>query len=116
MPNALDKDKNGSYIGNYKISESGAPEGKYLITYLSKEDAGKDLSKADISLNLYAWNLAQRTGNPVEILCAIGDESVVIQSGSEEFVKPFEEIVHEVKGDIMINHGGFERFAEWGYF
>ena len=59
---------------------------------------------------------AQRTGNPVEILCAIGDESVVIQSGSEEFVKPFEEIVHEVKGDIMINHGGFERFAEWGYF
>jgi S-adenosylmethionine synthetase len=77
---------------------------------------GKDLSKADISLNLYAWNLAQRTGNPVEILCAIGDESVVIQSGSEEFVKPFEEIVHEVKVDIMINHGGFERFAEWGYF
>ena len=77
---------------------------------------GKDLSKADISLNLYAWNLAQRTGNTVEILCAIGDESVVIQSGREQFVKPFEEIVREMKGEVMINRGGFERFAEWGYF
>ena len=77
---------------------------------------GKDLSKADISLNLYAWNLAQQTGNTVEILCAIGDESVVVQSGTEQFVRPFEEIVREVKRDVMINHGGFERFAEWGYF
>ena len=77
---------------------------------------GKDLSKADISLNLYAWNLAQQTGNTVEILCAIGDESVVVQSGTEQFVRPFEEIVREVKGDVMINRGGFERFAEWGYF
>ena len=77
---------------------------------------GKDLSKADISLNLYAWNLAQQTGNTVEILCAIGDESVVVQSGTEQFVRPFEEIVREVKRDVMINRGGFERFAEWGYF
>ena len=77
---------------------------------------GKDLSMADISLNLYAWNLAQQTGNTVEILCAIGDESVVVQSGTEQFVRPFEEIVREVKRDVMINRGGFERFAEWGYF
>ena len=34
---------------------------------------GKDLSKADVSVNIYAWLKAQETGKPVEISCAIGD-------------------------------------------
>ena len=34
---------------------------------------GKDLSKADVSVNIYAWLEAQRTGEPVELCCAIGD-------------------------------------------
>ena len=31
---------------------------------------GKDLSKADVSVNIYAWLEAQRTGKPVELCCA----------------------------------------------
>lgn len=34
---------------------------------------GKDLSKADVSVNIYAWLKAQETGKPVEFCCAIGD-------------------------------------------
>ena len=37
---------------------------------------GKDLSKADVSVNIYAWIKAQEVGKPVEISCAIGDEIV----------------------------------------
>ena len=37
---------------------------------------GKDLSKADVSVNIYAWLQAQETGIPVEVCCAIGDTSI----------------------------------------
>lgn len=66
---------------------------------------GKDLSKGDVSINIYAWLKAQETGKPVEICCAIGDEFV---DG-----KPYEEIV-EVARDYINKIGGFEKFAEWG--
>jgi len=66
---------------------------------------GKDLSKADVSVNIYAWLKAQETGEPVEMCCAIGDEAV---DGI-----PYSEIV-EVAREYIRNVGGFERFAEWG--
>ena len=66
---------------------------------------GKDLSKADVSVNIYAWLEAQRTGKPVELCCAIGDEYV----GGV----PYTEIVETARKYIM-EKGGFERFAEWG--
>lgn len=66
---------------------------------------GKDLSKADVSVNIYAWLKAQETGKPVEISCAIGDETV---DG-----KPYAEIVETARKFIERN-GGFEKFAEWG--
>ncbi|WP_298031063.1 S-adenosylmethionine synthetase N-terminal domain-containing protein [uncultured Dysosmobacter sp.] len=66
---------------------------------------GKDLSKADICINIYAWLKAQKTGRPVELCCAIGDDSV---DG-----KPYAEIV-SIAGDYIRSEGGFERFAEWG--
>lgn len=66
---------------------------------------GKDLSKADVSVNIYAFLKAQETGKPVELHCAIGDEKV---DGV-----PYEEIVELAKN--YINYvGGFEAFAEWG--
>ena len=37
---------------------------------------GKDLSKADVSANIYAWLKAQEMGKPVELCCAIGDDTV----------------------------------------
>ena len=66
---------------------------------------GKDLSKADVSVNIYAWLEAQRTGKPVELCCAIGDELV----GGV----PFREIVETARAYIQ-EIGGFEKFAEWG--
>ena len=41
---------------------------------------GKDLSKADVSVNVYAWLKAQETGKPVELCCAIGDDTVIVRS------------------------------------
>ena len=66
---------------------------------------GKDLSKADVSVNIYAWLEAQRTGKPVELFCAIGDETV----GGV----PYSEIV-ETAREFIRSVGGFEKFAEWG--
>ena len=66
---------------------------------------GKDLSKADVSVNIYAWLEAQRTGKPVELCCAIGDELV---GGI-----PYEDIV-ETAREFIRSLGGFEKFAEWG--
>lgn len=66
---------------------------------------GKDLSKADVSVNIYAWLEAQRTGKTVELCCAIGDETV---GGI-----PYEEIVEKARMFIAAL-GGFEKFAEWG--
>ena len=66
---------------------------------------GKDLSKADVSVNIYAFIKAQKTGKPVELCCAIGDDTV---DG-----KPYSEIVSEAK-EFIDFVGGFEKFAEWG--
>lgn len=66
---------------------------------------GKDLSKADVSVNIYAWLKAQATGEAVELSCAIGDDEV---DG-----KPYKEIV-EIARYYIKSIGGFEAFAEWG--
>lgn len=68
---------------------------------------GKDLSKADVSVNIYAFLKAQATGKPVELFCAIGDEDI---DG-----KPYAEIV-EIARIYIKELGGFEKFAEWGLF
>ena len=68
---------------------------------------GKDLSKADVSVNIHAFLKAQRTGAPVELCCAIGDDTV---DGL-----PFHEIVEEAR-DYILSIGGFEKFAEWGLY
>ena len=68
---------------------------------------GKDLSKADVSVNIHAFLKAQQTGRSVALVCAIGDETV---DGM-----PYEEIVAEARAYIQAV-GGFEKFAEWGLF
>ena len=68
---------------------------------------GKDLSKADVSVNIYAFLKAQKTGKPVELCCAIGDETI---DG-----RPYVEIVNIAKRYID-SVGGFEKFAEWGLY
>ena len=66
---------------------------------------GKDLSKADVSVNIYAFLKAQETGKPVTLCCAIGDDTV---DG-----RPYEEIV-KIARKYISDLGGFEKFAEWG--
>ena len=68
---------------------------------------GKDLSKADVSVNIHAFLKAQRTGEPVELSCAIGDDTV---DGL-----PYSEIVEEAR-EYIRSVGGFEAFAEWGLY
>lgn len=68
---------------------------------------GKDLSKADVSVNIYAFLKAQKTGKPVELCCAIGDDSI---DGKE-----YSEIV-EIAREYISAIGGFEKFAEWGLY
>ena len=68
---------------------------------------GKDLSKAEVSVNIYAFLKAQETGKPVELFCAIGDTEI---DG-----KPYSEIV-EIARQYIKQIGGFERFAEWVLF
>lgn len=66
---------------------------------------GKDLSKGDVSINIYAFLKAQETKRIVNISCAIGDTTV---DG-----KPYAEIV-EIARNYIQKLGGFEKFAEWG--
>lgn len=68
---------------------------------------GKDLSKADVSVNIHAFLKAQRTGEPVALGCAIGDDTVDSL--------PYSEIVEEAR-QFISTIGGFEKFAEWGLF
>lgn len=68
---------------------------------------GKDLSKADVSVNIYAFLKAQETGKIVELNCAIGDDTIDD--------KPYEEIV-EIARQYIKDIGGFEKFAEWGLY
>ena len=68
---------------------------------------GKDLSKADVSVNIYCFLKAQATNQVVEISCAIGDEYIDN--------RPYEEVV-EIARDFINGLGGFEKFAEWGLF
>ena len=66
---------------------------------------GKDLSKADVSVNIYVFLKAQGLGKRVELCTAIGD--------SEVDGRPYREIV-EIARAFIKRLGGFEKFAEWG--
>jgi len=68
---------------------------------------GKDLSKADVSVNIYAFLKAQELNEPVQLFCAIGDDTI---DG-----RPYSEIV-EIAKDYIEKQGGFEKFAEWGLY
>ncbi|MFM1524477.1 MULTISPECIES: S-adenosylmethionine synthetase N-terminal domain-containing protein [Helcococcus] len=66
---------------------------------------GKDLSKADVSVNIYAHLKAQKENKEIKFSCAIGDEEI---DG-----RPYFEIV-EIARNYIQDIGGFEAFAKWG--
>ena len=66
---------------------------------------GKDASKCDWSVNVYAFLEAQRTGKPQKFFCAIGDTEI---NGI-----PYSEIV-KIALEYVKQVGGFESAASWG--
>ena len=76
---------------------------------------GKDLSKADVSINIFAFLKAQEIGKTVEICCAIGDDTIVYKTEDGIELIPYEQIVG-IAREYIDNIGGFEKFAEWGLY
>lgn len=66
---------------------------------------GKDLGKADVSINIYAHQQALKLNKPVEYSCSIGDITV---DGI-----PYVDMVTSA-GEYIKQLGGFEKLAEWG--
>ena len=91
---------------------------------------GKDLSKADVSVNIWCYLESIRTGHQVSASCSIGDETVKVwssESSAESHSSnaesrqgsptgngiPYKDIVEQARLYIQ-EIGGFEKFAEWG--
>ena len=76
---------------------------------------GKDLSKADVSVNIACFILAQKYGVEVEAKCAIGDEQIAFidKSSGNVTMHPYSEVV-EKASEYIQRLGGFEKLAEWG--
>ncbi len=68
---------------------------------------GKDLSKSDVSINIYAFLKAQELNKEINLSCAIGDEYI---DGI-----PYKDIVNIAK-EYINKIGGFEKLAEWGLY
>ena len=91
---------------------------------------GKDLSKADVSVNIWCYLESIRTGHQVTASCSIGDETVKVwssESNAESHSSiaesrqsspigngiPYKDIVERARIYIH-NIGGFEKFSMWG--
>lgn len=78
---------------------------------------GKDLSKADVAVNIACHQLANRKRAEVTALCAIGDEKVTFRfaDGDDPLELPYSEVLYMARKFIDYL-GGFEKLAEWGLF
>lgn len=98
----------GDWTGGYNV-DTGATNRKLGSDMADSVTGGglhgKDLSKADVSVNIYAWLMAQRNKRIVEMSCAIGDTEV---NGIPYW------LIVETARDFIHTLGGFEKFAEWG--
>ena len=74
---------------------------------------GKDLSKADVSVNIVCHLLAQELWCTIYAKCSIGDEKVTFTYNGGSIEMPYSEIVSKAK-QYIDEIGGFEKFAEWG--
>lgn len=75
---------------------------------------GKDLSKADVSVNIVCYLLAQEYKDVVTACCAIGDDKIDFELTDKTIVTmPYINVVEKAR-DYIGKVGGFEKFAEWG--
>lgn len=75
---------------------------------------GKDLSKADVSVNIACHVLAQISGQEVEALCAIGDDGIVFRHADKTIAHLNYTNVVDTAREYIERLGGFEKLAEWG--
>ena len=77
---------------------------------------GKDLSKADVTLNIVCHMLAQERHLPVTASCAIGDSFITFNVGEKDKVTLMYDKCVQLAGEYLDEffEGSFERFAEWG--
>jgi len=76
---------------------------------------GKDLSKADVTLNICSHLAALDAGKPVQAVCSIGDDFVeYIIDGEPQGQIPYQDAVDRA-WEYIQERGGFEKFAEWGF-
>ena len=89
---------------------------------------GKDLSKADVSVNIVCHLLALRHSCPVTATCAIGDKEVTFHIGgnpkqpfpanlptSPDKTLSYRDIVEQARNYLLTDCGGsFEKLADWG--
>lgn len=73
---------------------------------------GKDLSKADITLNLLAYKNAHYLKAENNLYCVIGDEK--IEKGDNGYGNTYFNNAVNLASNYINNVGGFEKFAEWG--
>ena len=76
---------------------------------------GKDLSKADVSVNIYLHIIAQLREHVVEAMCNIGDEYITVMDTETGIstTAQYAEVVRTAK-EYVDSIGGFEKLAEWG--
>ena len=67
----------------------------------------QNLSKADVSVNIYVFRKTQELGKRVELFCAIRDDTI---DG-----KSYNEIIEEAR-EYINDIGGFKKLAEWGLY
>lgn len=75
---------------------------------------GKDLSKADVSVNICLWEWAQVKRKNYHAFCTIGSDYVLVyeENNLPRAVK-YAEIVEDAR-KVVEHFGGFEKLAEWG--
>lgn len=76
---------------------------------------GKDLSKADVAVNIACHIIAEDRREEVQACCAIGDYSVTFNTPTDRIWISYDKVV-EMARDYINNLGGFEKLAEWGLF
>lgn len=77
---------------------------------------GKDLSKADVAVNIACHIMANQNNSEVSALCAIGGKEVrFTMDGAEDVCLPYSAVLDMASGFIK-KLGGFEKLAEWGLF
>ena len=108
----------GSWTGGIDV-DTGATNRKLGSDMASSVTGGgvngKDLSKMDVSANIYAFYKAQELGKPVEMWCSIGSSYLNCKIGKKVTCIAVKDVIDYAR-DVINGMGGFEAFSEYGLY